>query len=219
MKKLLMVGAISVLALAACSEKEEVVVDEVEAVDVVTDEGVADEVETDAPAQDTPVIEEKENTLVVTVNGEAKEVEAETSLLGAEEGFSIKRVAELPVKEREEGDFLFAEEGELKGTSFVVYETSMENTIAKASATQEAMQYGAEEFPEEMNLEDYPSLQGKYDFYMQSIRSDFNRYAFAKDDEERGKVLTVVAEIPVDIATEETVALIEAMAASVKVIE
>lgn len=220
MKKLLMVSAAALLTLTACSEKE--AVEEKEGTEVVVDEAVADETTNEEVTEETPKVEEKENVLVLNVGGETKEVEAVTSSIGEvvegeEEGkFSVKRVEALPVQEREEGNTLFAEDGEMKGTQFKISEKESSKTTASAQAKLSASLYGAPEAPTEMNLADYPALEGKYEYYMQSIRSDYNRYAFTKEYPERGTVLVVEAEIPVGIANEETVALIEAMAASVK---
>lgn len=221
-----MVSAVAALTLTACSEKE--VVEEKEATEVVAaDEAVADETtteenSTEEAAEETPAVEE--NVLVLHIGGETKEVEVVRSLIGEkveEEGvaeeewegkFSVKRVEELPVK----GDFLYADEGPMKGVNFQVLESDINKSSASGQAKSTAEQFGATEAATEMNLEDYPALKEKYDYYFQSVRSDYNRYAFTKEYPERGTVLVIDAEMPVEIANEETVALIEAMAASVK---
>lgn len=209
MRKMMLVFAVSLVALTACQGEAK----EPESVEQI---GTVDQKE----KENKEVVEkqpENENVLVLNINGEEKEIDAVTESIGTGGAYSVKTVDGLPVSERAEGNFLHAYDGDLEGVSFKVYEDDMDKSRAEGSAQIEAMAYGAKEFPEVMDLADYPLLQKKYDFYMQSIRTDFNRYAFAKDNEERNKVLVVVMEIPTEIADEEMVALAEAMALSVEI--
>lgn len=200
MKKMGLVFAASLLALTACQgeAKEKEPVDQKEEKEVVEKQP------------------ENENVLVLNIDGEEKEVEAVAESIGTGGAYAVKTVEGLPVKARAEGDFLYAKEGEMKGISFVIYENDAEKSSAEGSAQVEAMTHGGD-FPETVNLDEYPLLKEKYDFYMHSSRPGFNRYAFTKDNADRNKVLVVVMEIPSELVNDETVALAEAMALSVEI--
>lgn len=201
-KSILLIGSV-LFVLSGCNEKTEIVTKEQEPEQTEVSEEVVKDIEKE---EEEDVEKDSDDVMIIEVNGEKREIESYRDQLNGND-FSIKLPKSFEIDRHPDGDMI-------GGTgTYEEYYISIRPTSRSVKGHGMGEVMSGNDYPVEMDIEKYPKLKEKYEYYFQNDprTSKHKIFSFVRAYKEGAVSLTIY--IPLEELDDEKIAMAEGIAA------